>query len=790
MSSTELLAAPCRDQLYTVDAGTWSFISDSESASSFKTAPSFTELASWTKKMPDVWFVTAAILIAIALVSLFYFGSSLRNDEAENAEQLVINLSALPTQVAPHLVQRTRPTSTSLTTTPTTTMPFTSAYRKTAFKNDAHVHHGHVVGHESRAATMTSRNVTTTKAVAMTTVTAPTAEGPAVTTATASTVQDTSCTTIRSTTQSTISTTVPTSRMTTSSSTTTMDTTTQSSADEYTVQTASGIVRGHKVQVLAHQVVVYEGVPYAQAERFFKPTDHKAWAGVMNASGLGPACPQILQSVYPIPFKLPSISEDCLHLNIYSPVCEHDESMKCLLGRTVIVYIHGGWLTTGSNSHPAYDGRYLAALGRVIVVVPNYRLGVFGFPSRYIPETTRNPGLKDIVKALLWVKKNIVGFRGRPHDIVPFGQGAGAMAIGFILSSTTLRTKLSIRKVVMTSGSPLARLQETSDDWPHFLRHLKCDTKNADTGLSACLQNRTIHELVEAQEKYPGVVGFTFPDEYIIDDVPSKVFSKGVDLTGLDLLLVNAMYEGDLVYHKNFGAKREVSLDDLLDSILHRRQTAMERYLTRSQIASVYSANSRSLRKVAVDILGDVFYNCPMEFFADRSCVGGAEVHRVVVAPQPEDWGEWDRIVNQATHFDDVPYVFGFPFTRDPDDADYTDQQFSKKIIRMWTDFAKFGATSMYKFPSRCLNGASVTLLPSREHFANNWRYSQCLYLNGILRYDLTLPSAFNTSREVVLEPIPYFTTRAIFSSIMRTRGSNTLSRRQRTAEGAWASVA
>uniref|UniRef100_A0A803Y958 Carboxylesterase type B domain-containing protein n=1 Tax=Meleagris gallopavo TaxID=9103 RepID=A0A803Y958_MELGA len=67
-----------------------------------------------------------------------------------------------------------------------------------------------------------------------------------------------------------------------------------------------------------------------------------------------------------------NMSEDCLYLNIYTPVStEKQEKLP------VFVWIHGGGLVIGAAS--SYDGSALAAFDSVVVVAIQYRLGIVGY---------------------------------------------------------------------------------------------------------------------------------------------------------------------------------------------------------------------------------------------------------------------------------------------------------------------------------------------------------------------------------------------------------------------------
>ena len=83
-----------------------------------------------------------------------------------------------------------------------------------------------------------------------------------------------------------------------------------------------------------------------------------------------------------------------------------------------MLWIHGGGLSSGSGSSPAYDGAPLASRGDVVIVTINYRLGALGFlPDPVLAadgQTEANFGFHDMLAALQWVQDEIAAFGGDP----------------------------------------------------------------------------------------------------------------------------------------------------------------------------------------------------------------------------------------------------------------------------------------------------------------------------------------------------------------------------------------
>ena len=200
------------------------------------------------------------------------------------------------------------------------------------------------------------------------------------------------------------------------------------------VETAYGQVRG----IDDGRVTAWKGVRYAAPPtgelRWRAPQPPEPWSEVADATTFGPVCPQPVEPRIPIDLGAPQ-GDDCLTLNIWasSEIAGGDR-------KPVMVWIHGGAYVLGSANQPLYDGRVLAAGGDVVVVTVNYRLGAFGFLDLSSFSTPKrrfdsNPGLRDVLHALQWIRENIGAFGGDPDRVTLFGESAGAGIITTLLTS-------------------------------------------------------------------------------------------------------------------------------------------------------------------------------------------------------------------------------------------------------------------------------------------------------------------------------------------------------------------
>ncbi len=230
---------------------------------------------------------------------------------------------------------------------------------------------------------------------------------------------------------------------------------------EPSVETRYGRVAGSEVG----GIKTFKGIPYARApigERRFRPPEPpESWIGTRKATRAGNV------SIQP---SLPWMkflnaggaaqSEDCLHLNVWSPDLDTAK-------RPVLVWIHGGGFLIGAGSTPIYEGRSLAKRGDMVVVSINYRLGALG----YIHlnglggqgfEDVCNAGVRDQIAALEWVRDNIEAFGGDPDNVTVCGQSAGAMSIGALLGAP--RARALMHRAILQSGAAANVLSQRQAD--------------------------------------------------------------------------------------------------------------------------------------------------------------------------------------------------------------------------------------------------------------------------------------------------------------------------------------
>ena len=234
------------------------------------------------------------------------------------------------------------------------------------------------------------------------------------------------------------------------------------------IETASGTIRG------AHDdgVWAYKGIPYGDdtggVGRFRPARPPRPWRGIRECVQYGPSCPQMTveeMTGTPMPAEVeammgvlatePSMSEDCLVLNVWTPAQDAQGRLP------VLVWLHGGGMSTGSASWPLYDFTNLARHRRVVMVGVNHRLGILGFLnlSQFGEEfvDSGNVGMLDVVSALGWVRQNITNFGGDPRNVTVFGESGGGVKTTALLAMPA--AKGLFHKAFPMSGTMLTAQQ-------------------------------------------------------------------------------------------------------------------------------------------------------------------------------------------------------------------------------------------------------------------------------------------------------------------------------------------
>uniref|UniRef100_A0A8C4XC57 Thyroglobulin n=1 Tax=Erpetoichthys calabaricus TaxID=27687 RepID=A0A8C4XC57_ERPCA len=236
------------------------------------------------------------------------------------------------------------------------------------------------------------------------------------------------------------------------------------------------------------------GIPYAEpptgVNRFTGPQPPK-WRGIWNASFIRPSCLQPGDQKD----QLLTSDEDCLYLNVFMP-------SNTVRNSSVLVFFHNPAreLNGGDN---LIDGSYLAALGNIIVVTANFRIGVFGFLTTASTQANGNFGLQDQIGVLKWVQKNIASFGGDPGSVTLASDRSGADIAGLHLTSV-MSTNL-FQRVLLMGGSPFSpnaviSLNQAEERAVTLGKEVGCFTSSSKE-LVSCLKDVAAVQLNEAQTK-------------------------------------------------------------------------------------------------------------------------------------------------------------------------------------------------------------------------------------------------------------------------------------------------
>jgi para-nitrobenzyl esterase len=295
------------------------------------------------------------------------------------------------------------------------------------------------------------------------------------------------------------------------------------------VQIKQGVVRGTTVTENQNVTAfIYRGIPYAAPPvgdlRWKAPQPVPAWEGERDATNWPNRCPQGQSSMG----TGASISEDCLYLNVVTAAKTADEK------RPVIVFFHGGGLTSGTSSSTTYNHPLLPNKG-VVVVTANSRLGPIGYLAH--PELTKesgqgssgNYGTLDLKASLEWIRDNIAAFGGDPGNVTIMGESGGGTKVISQMASPS--TEGLFHKAIVESGSGLAtsdRSLKLADAEAMGVKIATALGVKDGSDVLAAMRAASWEQILEAARKEE--VGFRASpvvDGYVIPEPVNEMFKAG-----------------------------------------------------------------------------------------------------------------------------------------------------------------------------------------------------------------------------------------------------------------------
>jgi para-nitrobenzyl esterase len=471
---------------------------------------------------------------------------------------------------------------------------------------------------------------------------------------------------------------------------------------------------------------VYRGVPYAAPpigeRRWRAPEPHACYDGVFTADAFGAECPQYGEGDAVIG------DEDCLGLNVWTPVGEPDGA-----ARPVLVWIHGGGHEQGSGSRAIYDGSALARDEDVVVVTFNYRLGPFGFLSHPDLDAADLPsgnyGMRDQIAALEWVQANIARFGGDPERVLIFGQSAGGVSACRLVASPAAADLF--HAAVLQSGACVAAPKARADaTGVAFAADAGC-AAGADT--RACLGALSTEHLIRAFDRlgsgtntvgsgsWTGVI-----DGDLLDAHPRDIIEAG-EHNRVPVIVGSTREENG----------REAPL---LRTEAEYRAAVRALYGAAGVPAAVIEAalevypveDYASPRAAYVALTSDARFTCPARIDADLFAAGQDEaVYRYLFA-HTADNGSPLLTAQGAWHGIDLFFVFGTLETASPLEAGPGDEAVIAATQFAWTSLARRGSLGDVSWPE--WDGARLRLFDDGFADVEDPRAEQCDFWAPLLR--------------------------------------------------------
>ena len=366
-----------------------------------------------------------------------------------------------------------------------------------------------------------------------------------------------------------------------------------------------------------------------------------------------------------------NMSEDCLYLNIWRPA--HFEGEL-----PILVYIHGGSLTSGSSAFRDYNGEAMAHQG-IIMITIQYRLGVFGYfahedlANESPNHTTGNYGLLDQIKALEWVNRNAPFFGGDKNAITIAGESAGSSSVSALCVSPL--AKGLFKNAIGESSSIVV------EKAPHTFRTLE-SAKETGAKIMAEQGCASIEELRKVSSEK--LVGTSFPnssmtmDGYAINKDPVQVYRDGENNESALLNGYNVKEADAFVVPQYLLSPTDKS------NILPRLETVFGKETSKK----IYDLYKDKIERDAFSAFNEIFsvywFIHPHHRWTTHAINRGETVYRYQFTKENGFHGTYHsgEMIYCYGNIDRSPYGFAY---------DDEDRALSQTMLSYWANFVKHG---------------------------------------------------------------------------------------------------
>ncbi|XP_069801980.1 fatty acyl-CoA hydrolase precursor, medium chain-like [Dendropsophus ebraccatus] len=470
------------------------------------------------------------------------------------------------------------------------------------------------------------------------------------------------------------------------------------------VETQYGKLRGKKLSVKGtdRNVHAFYGVPFAKSPvgslRFAAPEAPVAWSSTREATDYAPMCLQdhqmmeMFKVMFKVKLTIPSVSEDCLYLNIFTP-SDHGKEEKL----PVMVFIHGGSLVIGGAF--MFAGSALSAYENVVVVSIQYRLGLLGFFSSGDDRAPGNYGFLDQVAALRWVQGNIADFGGDPNSVTIFGGSAGGISVSAMVTSPV--AKGFFHRAIAESGVVLVPGFVTRSTEEVLLgRNIVANISGCDVDrVVDCLKAKSEEEMLSLVVSMklitiPASIDGVFIPKPVEQILTEKEVNNIPFMTGI----TNQEFGWSIPLSMNItglqkGMEREeveelLRTFPLLRSFSSATSRLMDKYIG-------HEADPAEIRNRFLDLVGDFMFAIPALRVAKYHRDAGHPTYFYEFQHRPSLFKDSKPDFVKSDHGDHLCFVMGGPFLEDDFKfkETFTEEEkiLSKTVMKYWANFARTG---------------------------------------------------------------------------------------------------